>query len=417
MITKMKQYQNTIKEAVYALILLLAFSCQKINDALDVEDIKYLSVNLEANPVSEGITSTAGLRVVLENFTEGFRFERLLEDGITKIDSIVPGRYSINISGNVQSGNETYYLNGSKINYLILEDKDHIQIDVDGATVGPFAFSEIFYSGTDPFYFRNQFYEITNNSDQTVYADGLYFARLIPIAATTTMPIWPDEDGNQYVYTDRIWRIPGNGTQYPLRPGESFTIAQFAANHKLPQYNPNSPIDCSTSEFEFNMDNPNFPDQPAADMEHIFLNGRAAKGSVPQYLTSVFGSALVIFRVPEGEAYDPVENTELQTRNLGTTAATLYAKIPRKYVVDAVESVQNETMVAAKRMPSVLDAGITYVDATYNSLGVRRKKTGERTDGSPILTDTNNSTEDFERKVIPTFRYHGQGIPAWSSAR
>ena len=150
-------------------------------------------------------------------------------------------------------------------------------------------------------------------------------------------------------------------------------MAQFAANHKLPQYSPNSPIDCSTSEFEFNMNNANFPDQPAANMQHVFYNGLAGKGSLPQYLTAVFGGAYVIFRVPEGETYDPVNTKSLQTRNLGTTSANLFAKIPLSYIMDAVECGHNENMIEAKLVASLLDACLTYVGATYNSLGFRRK--------------------------------------------
>ena len=28
-----------------------------------------------------------------------------------------------------------------------------------------------------------------------------------------------------------VWQLPGNGTYYPLKPGESFIITQEAANH------------------------------------------------------------------------------------------------------------------------------------------------------------------------------------------
>lgn len=76
---------------------------------------------------------------------------------------------------------------------------------------------------------------------------------------------------------------------------ESCIISQFAANHQLDIYNPQSPIDGSSSEFEFNMNNPNFPDQAAYDMQHVFYQGKAEMGSIPQYLTSVFGGAYVIF--------------------------------------------------------------------------------------------------------------------------
>lgn len=412
----MKTQLYTLLKAGVLLSVITLLSCEKINTAIETDNIEYIQVELEALPMLTDIKSTAGLKVVLENYTEKYRIERELNEGTTKIDSIIPGRYSITVSGELDSGQDRFFLNGSVANYMLVPGNERVRVNIDGAKVGPLAFSEIFYAGTSPFYFRNQFYEITNNSDELVYLDGLYFANLHPTIATTTLPVWPAEDKGAYTYAQRIWKIPGSGRDYPLKPGEAVTIAQFAANHKSPQYNPNSPIDCSKSEFEFNMDNPNFPNQPAIDMQHVFNNGRAAKGSVPQYLTSVFGAAYIIFRVPEGDKYDPVENMDLQTRDLGTTSPTLYAKVPIRYVMDAVEAGHNESMIGAKRVPSVIDAGMTWVGATYNSLGVRRKVAGRRADGSPIFMDTNNSTVDFERQVVPEFRHYGQGVPVWSIA-
>lgn len=400
----------------FSLIMFL-ISCKKIDSANEAKDIQYMSVNLTAESIVEGVETVEGLKVTFENFAEGYKIEQTLKNGTNKIDKLIPGLYSIIISGVTTVDGDDFYLSGSKINHLIIQNDENIDINVNGASVGPLAFSEVFFAGTNPFYFRNQFYEITNNSNETVYLDGLYFANLTPSTATTTLPVWPAEDAGNYVYAERIWQIPGNGTDYPLAPGESFSIAQFAANHKLPQYSPDSPIDCSTSEFEFNMNNANFPDQPATDMKHIFYNGLAGKGSLPQYLTSVFGGAFVIFKPKDNALYDPVNNPQLKTRNLGSTSTSLFAKIPITYIIDAIECGHNENMIAAKRVASVVDAGMTYVGATYNSKGVRRKKIGSRENGTPILQDTNNSTEDFERMVTPTFRFHQEAIPFWSSAK
>ncbi len=133
---------------------------------------------------------------------------------------------------------------------------------------------------------------------------------------------------------------------------------------------------------------------------------------------SVFGGAYVIFRVPAGEAYDPVNNPALKTRNLASTSTSVFAKIPIRYVLDAVEAGHNANMIAAKRVPSVLDAGMTYVGATYNSLGVARKVSDlKNDDGTPIYIDTNNSTEDFERGVTPQFRRHGAKMPEWNHSK
>lgn len=405
--------------AAAVLVTVLTGSCKKINEGLDAEKAGNYTIRVKAKSTMSNITNTEGLKVVFENFTEGFRKEDALGADVTAVDGLIPGLYSINVSGRVEDANgDVYYLNGAKINFPVTKNDILVEIDVAGLKVSPLVFSEIFFAGTTPFYFRNQFYEVYNNSTDTIYLDGLCFANLTPTTATTTLPRWPEEDGNNFAYAERIWKVPGNGTQYPLAPGESFSMAQFAANHQLPQYSPTSPIDCSASEFEFNMNNPNFPDQPAFDMEHVFYNGNAGKGTLPQYLVSVFGGAYVIFRVPEGETYDPVNNPALKTRNLASASTSVFAKIPIRYVLDAVEAGHNENMIAAKRVPSVLDAGMTYVGATYNSLGVARKVSDQKNDdGTPIYLDTNNSTEDFERGVVPQFRRHGSKMPAWNHTK
>lgn len=410
-----KRKSIRMKYSIIALVILCS-ACSRIDHAQEAEEIRPYSITVKANSVVPEIPGTAGLKVVFENFAEGFRLERTLGTGATAIDSLIPGIYSINISGRAQTADgDVYYLNGAKINYAITANAGTVEIDVDGLRVSPLVFTEIFFAGTTPFYFRNQFYEVYNNSDQTIYLDGLCFANLTPTTATASLPLWPAEDGADYAYAERIWKVPGNGTEYPLLPGESFVMSQFAANHQLPQYNPASPVDCSSSEFEFNMDNPNFPDQPAVDMQHVFYNGNASKGTLPQYLTSVFGGAYVIFRVPPGEIYDPVNNPALKTRNLASTSTTQYAKIPIRYVLDAVEAGNNQNSINAKRVPSVLDAGMTYVGATYNSQGVARKVSDiTNPDGTPVFIDTNNSTDDFERGVVPQFRRHGAKMPAWN---
>lgn len=398
------------------------YSCDSFKDAFDAKNVTPLSVKVKTQILVEGIESTEGLKIKFDNYNEDIHITKELVGNDISIDGIIPGIYSVNITGKVTNtlGDE-YYLNGSVINKALYEGENNLDISVSGLKISPLVFKEIFYAGTKPFYFRNQFYELYNNSTKTLYLDGIYFANLTPGTATTKLPVWPESDGNNYAYAERVWKFPGNGTDYPLAPGESCVISQFAANHKLPIYNPDSPVDCSSSEFEFNMNNPNFPDQPAHDMVHVFYNGKEVMGTVPQYLTSVFGGAYVIFQVPKEKSYDPVNDSNLKTINLASSSSTLYAKIPIKYILDAVEAGNNESMIAAKRVPSVLDAGMTYVEETYCSLGVARKLLTDdngniiyNEDGSIILQDTNNSTEDFERRVVPQLRKYNTKMPSWN---
>lgn len=413
---------NYLLKIIIPINLLLLFSCNSFDIAENVKEVEPISVNINVSSSIPGITSFNGFTLTFKDVKYGIEYQRTLTSNEDTVSGLLPGIYQIDISGKAADlNNDIYLLSDNKVNFPLVSDNTLLDFNVSGLRESNLLFKEIYFAGSktplNTNYFRDQFYEIYNNSeDQVIYLDGVYFANLTPVTATNKLPLWPESDGNRYAYADRVWKFPGNGSDYPLAPGESVVISQFAANHQLPQYNPNSPIDGSSSEFEFNMNNPNFPDQPAEDMEHVFYNGLAVMGSIPQYLVSVFGGAYVLFKPLGEEVYDPVNTDSLKTTDLSSSSTKLYAKVPIRYVLDAVEAGHNETMLTAKRVPASLDLGMTYVGETYNSKGVTRKKIGERADGTPILQDSNNSTEDFERGVTPQFRRYGARKPAWSQS-
>ena len=94
-------------------------------------------------------------------------------------------------------------------------------------------------------------------------------------------------------------------------------------------------------------------------------------------------------------------------------------------MLDAVEAGDNESKMNAKRVPAVLDAGMTWVGATYCGLSVARKLlvdgNGEpavrEETNSYIYQDTNNSTDDFERGVVPEMRRNGAKMPSWNHTK
>lgn len=404
---------------IFIISLLFGGCSGQFNNAFDAKDIKPMTVHIEASMDIEGLPAPDELNVTLQNYTENLTLTGTVgSDGTVTIPGVIPGLYNINITGKTEvEGDATYYLNGSVVNYPVVNEDETLKIPVQAMVAGKLIFKEIYYCGSKTAkgtsYFRDQFYELYNNTESTIYLDKIYFADLNPTTATAKLPTWPEEDGDKYVYAIDIWQFPGNGTDYPLKPGESCVVSQFGANHKLAIYNPNSPVDCSSSEFEFNCNNPSTPDQPAIDMKFTFRNGLSSN-TLKQYLTSVFGGAYVIFKVPDGVAYDPVTDKSLSTVDLSSTYSTLYAKIPVNYILDAVEAVQNESMITAKRIPGRLDQGITYVGQTYIGLSVARKLVGYREDGNPIFLDTNNSTEDFERGLTPQLRRYNTKIPSWN---
>jgi hypothetical protein len=108
-----------------------------------------------------------------------------------------------------------------------------------------------------------QFMEIYNNSGTTQYLDGKLIARG-PFAGRdygsncTGNDRWTnDPDG---VWVRWVYRFPGNGTRYPLRPGEAVIVALEAIDHsELFE----GQLDLSRADFEFEsesgVDNPHVP--------------------------------------------------------------------------------------------------------------------------------------------------------------
>lgn len=415
----MKKYIYYI--TIFFATIYFTSSCDSISDAEKAKNIELLSVNLNATSSLSTVSSLNGLKVKFDNYTDDIHYTKTLSGNSMLVDGIIPGIYSITISGEVTDNNgEDYYMNGGVINTALYPNQNSISVSVGGLKISPLIFKEIYYAGVASFYFHDQYYEIYNNSNSTMYLDGLYMGDIYPTAASSSsIPIWGDGSANDYIRLIRVWKFPGTGSDYPLKPGESCVIAQYAINHKT--VNPASPVDLSSSDFEFFMNNTTYPDQPADNMVHVFYQGKAAIGSIKFYLTSVMGGAYALFQIPKGVTWDPVNDTNFQSKDLSKGSSTLYAKVPVGYVLDAVEAGQDETMIPYKRVPQVLDAGMTYVGSSYCGLGVTRKRMTDdngnvmtHPDGSIIYQDTNNSTNDFDRGVIPSLRRYGAKMPSWN---
>lgn len=191
-----------------------------------------------------GMQTSVALLTYSINYADGYHYEEKVSDTKIEMSDIIPGIYTVSVSGTAydQKGEE-YYINGNSVNKALYRGVETVDITLKGLKVSPLIFKEIYFAGSKPpvgfAYFRDQFYEVYNNSSEVQYLDGVYFAQLYPTNATRKLPIWDGGTDENVCYAERIWKFPGDGTQYPLQPGESAVIAQFAANHKLENYNPN----------------------------------------------------------------------------------------------------------------------------------------------------------------------------------
>lgn len=392
------------------LAVLAMVGCQKTGT-------KTISINVkvdETKLVAAGIPSPESYGVKISNFATGSVIETTTENGIATATDIIPGVYTISVSASQNQGGFTYTIAGSESNVSLIADGAEVVVRVDAVKEAALVFKEIYYTGVDPanLYFRDQFYEIYNNSTEVVYADGLCIAETVFANYDKSIIYeWPIENADQYVFARVIWQLPGDGKTYPVQPGESFVIAQWATNHKAENLSKGlSPVDLTGAEFEAIEKETTFngillTDNLAINMKKVVQAGYA----MPQWLTSTDGSRYVLFKPSK-----PLKNEDFITATNADYQGTA-REIAISDVIDAVQAVNNESGMSVLGLPTALDAGAIWCSGSYVGESIARKIRETRPDGTKVYQDTNNTSNDFEVKKDPQLRRYGAKVPSWNT--
>lgn len=397
--------------AVLALAIAVA-SCEQFKEVADVQEIQPISVGIKIDlDKGENVPAPEKYTVKFNNYSENIEIVREVAAGGTiVVDDIIPGVYTVTVSGESADDAFTYNFNGNLVNENLYVDGVEKELSMTAAKSGNLVFKEIYFCGSrtpkNSTYFRDQFYEIYNNSNKVIYLDGLCMGNMYPLTATANIPTWDRENQEDYVYFQAIWQVPGNGTEYPLQPGESIVIAQMGDNHQREALNPASPVNLIGAEFETYLKTTSIiKDNPAINM--ILAAYPSKSASLQQWLVTVFGGAYAMF-FPEGEI-----NPNTYVTPVGQT--TKAKDIPMEWIMDAVELIHGEEKMNLKRVPATLDAGATYVGGTYLSKSVSRKIKEVLPDGRIVYMDTNNSSEDFQINDKAMVRRDNVGVPSWNT--
>ena len=391
------------------LAVLAMVGCQKTGT-------KTISINVkvdEAKIAAAGIQSPDSYDVTISNFATGSTIEAKTENGLATATGIVPGVYTVTVSGSQNQGGFIYTIAGSESNVSLIADGAEVVVKVDAVKEAALVFKEIYYTGVKDYYFRDQFYEIYNNSTEVVYADSLCIAETIFASYDKSIIYeWPIENADQYVFVKVVWQIQGDGHTYPIKPGESFVISQWATNHKAESLSKGvSPVDLTGAEFEAIEKESTAPsglvltDNPAINMKKVIQAGYA----MPQWLTSVSGSQYIIFK----------PSKPLKNENFITATNADYNGVGREVlisdVIDAVQTVSDETGMNVLGLPKVLDAGAIWCSGQYVGESIARKIKETRPDGTKVYQDSNNTTNDFEVKKDPQVRRYDAKVPSWNT--
>ena len=279
--------------------------------------------------------------------------------------NLVQGIYNITVQAHGTMGGRAFnYIGTANAVKISPYETGPALIKVSASESSALVFKEIHYNASmvknsaSARYLKDTYFEVYNNSDQTVYADGICLGDVLSHKVYDFSDKLPN--ASDYVFMGTyVWQIPGSGTDYPIAPGESFIIAASAIDHSQTA----ETLDLSTAEFE------------------TICDRYKERGGQPD--ANAVNMALV-------------------------------CTIKERDVLDAIDLLKSENP-DDKRLESELDAGWIKCATTGGNQSVVRKISGKRENGSIILQDTNNTTEDFTVSDSPQIRRDGAKRPGWSN--
>jgi len=263
-----------------------------------------------------------------------------------------------------------------------------------------FVIAEVFFAGTQTpqgkNYIGDKYFVLVNNSDSILYADGIVLIES-KFKNTKKFTVTPDIMASAMA-ADAIYRVPGDGTRFPVQPGAAFLIADNAIDHRT--INENS-FDMSNANVEWYdvSTNPNYtdidnPDVPNMDKIYCYTltiwvpnnqgNTTFAIGRMPDTLT--VDQYLQDYRYD----YDYINVTQAGTFEMSGSAY----RFPNAWIIDAVNMCPHSEYQWLAVHESI-DAGFAYVGETGSDKTRFGKSVRRKTDENGKLIDTNNSSDDF----------------------
>jgi len=204
----------------------------------------------------------------------------------------------------------------------------HVILEVLAGRQGPLVISEAYLPLiADVFRYQfGQYIEVHNNSFETIYLDGHVLGMSLPWTWTNCSEFAQWREDSEGIWTANFWAFPGNGTTYPLQPGESVIVATDAVDHRTVR---SDLLDLSGADFEFvgteaDVDNPAVPNMREFPPFSNFAD--AVVGHGPYW-----GSQISIFLAR------PVDLDALVQDNL-PVQSPLHVRIPRDRILDVLTS-------------------------------------------------------------------------------
>lgn len=332
-------------------------------------------------------------------------------NGMVEFSHLIPDVYDLSTSWDISDA-EYESLTGEKpqgsgctvsgsINSTFIKDEGSvITLPTNVAVKRDIVISKIASAGSkdqnNRTYMAGKYMELYNQSSDTTDISALYIGLL---DSTNPQPFTlanlHDAYNDSVVLVKQVFQIPESAK--PIAPGQAVVLTNSATDHS----------DVSATE----------QDLRDADYEAKDPTGNTINNPHTPALLSIYSSTgngatmnlvqggpcgIIIFRTDED-----IKSWQKTYAYGKTTGSQLYLLVPKRVILDGVDYMKNKPTgidLSAKRLYSDIDAGYTHINAYNGWTGevVYRRTAKVMPNGQKILTDTNNSSNDF--KVSTTIK-------------
>lgn len=383
----MKNFKALLAGSLLALCVVAMSSCDKDDDGgKTAGGKKYtLSINI-SYPEDVNMADVQGLSISATNEKEqSYSVDTVAVESLQL--TVSSGQYRILVNGKIS---DVITLNGSA-NVNVYEDAA-ASVELQTVRKSSLIFKSLYYVSY-LYYFNDTYFEIVNNSDEVQYLDQCIVGNMTQLQGKPTE--WVDNDGKQldrYPFYGYVVAFPGNGTDYPLQPGQSVVIANDATDHSTLKA-----AECpnlSGADWEIYLSDAGRiftdVDYEAPNMDVIYYNAQPKS-----FGAGAFGSAMVLAKLPAGQTPAQFAADAANLSTVPNSDETIkYLMMPSNYVLDAVEMVDPELTEPTKNLLTRDDA--SYVSmAAWSAKAIVRKSTVDAETNRVYYQDTNDSAKDF----------------------
>ena len=386
--------------------IVLAASCAGIKDPYE-GSLHLLSVTAQYPSGYEGF-DLEGSEALVEEINTGSRYTTLTDASGSFAMTLPDGIYRVNISG--RSGSDVF--NGAADKVVLSGADLNLKLPLSYSKAGSIVIKEIYCGGCKKLpqegdYQGDQYFILHNNDYNVQYLDSLCFGTLSPNNATASNP-WVSKDPatGESIFPDflpiiqAVWQFPGDGDDFPLQPGEDAVIClRGAIDHSL-QYplsvNLNKPdyFVCYNLTYFWNTAYHPAPGDQISDERIIDVVIKT--GQANAYTFSLSSPTLVLWKAKGMTIQEFVSIPDNITPVPGSSIDNV-VKVPYEWVYDAVEVFDARSANNSKRLAPSADAGYVLQTDVFlgHSLMRHIDKEASAASGYEVLTDTNNSLNDF----------------------